>query len=70
LGSAGENIGTGYDTGKAMVMQYLIDDGVSDRGHRKNLLNKAFKKVGLGFGPHKIYKWMNVVDFASAYTEK
>jgi uncharacterized protein YkwD len=68
--TAGENIGTGYKTGKAMVMQYLIDDGVASRGHRTNVLKKEFKKVGLGFGAHKTYKFVNVCDFAGAYTEK
>lgn len=26
----------------------LIDDGVSDRGHRKNLLSSVFTNIGLG----------------------
>jgi len=68
--TAGENMGSGFNTGKAIVMQYLVDDGVPSRGHRANVLNPEFKKVGIAVGPHKVYKYMNVCDFAGSYTEK
>jgi len=68
--TAGENMGSGFNTGKAIVMQYLVDDGVPSRGHRLNVLNAQFKKVGIAVGPHKVYKFMNVCDFAGSYTEK
>ena len=40
----------------------LIDDGVPNRGHRKNLWGN-FKKVGIASGPHKTYKHLSVIDF-------
>ncbi|MDC1105958.1 CAP domain-containing protein [Prolixibacteraceae bacterium] len=32
------------------VIGYVIDEGVASLGHRKNLLNKAWTEVGVGFG--------------------
>jgi len=69
-GTAAENMGSGFNTGKVIVMQYLVDDGVASRGHRTNVLNPALHKVGIAVGPHKVYKFMNVCDFAGSYTEK
>ncbi len=65
--SAGENIGYGPDDAGRIVASLLIDDGVSSRGHRKNLLDSRFKFVGVGVGPHPVYRNMCVMDFAGAY---
>jgi uncharacterized protein YkwD len=42
---AGENLGSGYTTGRDMVLQMLVDDGVPSRGHRKNILNPKFRTL-------------------------
>jgi hypothetical protein len=46
----------------------LVDDGVPDRGHLKNIMDKAFGKTGVAIGPHKTYGTVCVMDFAGGYT--
>jgi Uncharacterized protein with SCP/PR1 domains len=61
--SMGEVISFGIYDAEEIVLQFLIDDGVWDRGHRKNLLEKNFRYVGASCGEHKTYHFMCVVDF-------
>ena len=65
-GGAAENICCGKGTARDHCVQLLIDDGVSSRGHRMNILNKDFKVLGVAYGPHDE---VQVTTFASAYEE-
>lgn len=69
LVTLGENIDYGFSDPRRIIMALLIDDGTKDRGHRKNLLNASFKKVGIAFGTHPVYNYMAVFDFAGGYTD-
>jgi uncharacterized protein YkwD len=62
---SGENISYGAD-GLQIVIDLIVDDGVASRGHRKNILNSAFRQVGIAIGPHRRYGTMCVMDLASA----
>ncbi len=68
--TCGENCAYGSKSAREIVVQLLIDDGVSSRGHRKNILNPAFKKVGIGFSDknNAPYGAVSVMDLAGGYT--
>jgi len=68
--SASENISYGYNTAREIVLQLLIDDGVESRGHRRNIMNKSSRYVGVAAGAHSEYRYMCVQDFAGEYTDR
>ncbi len=63
--AAGENIAYGFFSPRDVVIELFIDDGVLDRGHRKNLLNSQFENIGVNCGYHKTYRVMCVQNFAT-----
>lgn len=58
----GENIDYGNNTGSEIIVSLIVDDGVPNRGHRENIF-RDYKYVGTGFGAHKAYRYMCVMDF-------
>ncbi len=59
----GENIYYGEYTPLEIVIQLLIDEGISDLGHRLNLLNPRFNSIGVSIRPHKEYEYNCVMGF-------
>ncbi|MEG5052769.1 MULTISPECIES: CAP domain-containing protein [unclassified Microcoleus] len=68
-GYAGENIDFGASSGREIVIDLLVDDGVSSRGHRENILKPSYRFAGVSVGPHAQYGTMAVIDFADQYKE-
>ena len=69
LRTVGEVISFGPDTGREIVITLLLDDGVQDRGHRRNILNPRFKLVGVAIEEHPDYGYVCVIDFAGGFRE-
>jgi uncharacterized protein YkwD len=65
-----ENIAYGGTSARQVIIYLLIDDGVQDRGHRKNFIQPEFKTVGVSVGFHPEYKTMCVMDFAGFFVDK
>ncbi len=68
--AAAENIAFGPPSGARMVLQLVVDDGVSGRYHRKNFFRPEMGKVGVACGPHPTYRTVCVIDLAGDYVEK
>ena len=68
-GAIGEDIFYGSGDARQVVMNLIIDDGVPDRGHRKNIFSKAFRRGGAACGPHPGFETVCVIDFAGEFRE-
>lgn len=63
----GENLAYGDETGLDSIMWLVIDDGVPDRAHRKNLFSKDWTHTGVGTAHHKKFGSMFVIDYAKKF---
>ena len=69
-GRAGENISYGYPDSRTIVVTLIVDQGVPNRAHRRNIFCRDFKVAGAACGPHARYGTMCVIDFADGFAEK
>jgi uncharacterized protein YkwD len=69
-GIEAESISYGQRNPRDVVRQLIIDSGVPDRGHRKDLLSRGFQVAGVGCGRHARYGSMCVIDLAGAVVHR
>lgn len=71
FGLVSENIQYGRAaTGQDVIADLLVDDGVADRGHRRNALDPNVRVVGVSCGRHATYDQMCVIVHAGDYAER
>ena len=51
------------------MLSLLIDDGVPSSGHTKNILNKEYCIIGVGFDTHLKYDYSCTINYAREYQE-
>ncbi|MGL5877598.1 MAG: hypothetical protein ACRC2V_07435 [Xenococcaceae cyanobacterium] len=59
-----ENISYGRQTAPGIVMQLIVDSGVSDRPHRRNIFNANSRTTGIAGGDDLTYGNMCVITFS------
>ena len=65
----GENMAFGLHTGRDIVVQLIVDDGVPDRGHRKNIFKAGYRVAGVSIGMHKVFNTCCVIDYAGGFSD-
>lgn len=69
--SYSENVDYGpFLTGRDVVIDLLVDDGVPDRGHRRNIFDSDARVVGIACGPHPTFRSVCVIDQAFGYVSR
>lgn len=66
----GENIAYRGFAAREMVIDWLIDDGVASRGHRKNVLNSEYTAIGVASGKESPNGRLCVTAFAGVFNDK
>lgn len=69
-GKCGENICHRGATARDVVRIFLVDDGVTQRSHRKAVLSRNFTQIGVACGTGKKNEGLCVVVFADSYKDK
>lgn len=59
-----ENCDYGSSGAMDILMNLMIDEGIPDVGHRKNILHPEIDAIGLAIAPHKNYRYTCVQVFA------
>ena len=57
-----ENCQYGYSNALSIVIDLLIDEDIVDVSHRKSLINKDVKYIGVSIKKHKIYRYNCVIE--------
>ena len=65
-----ENMTFGPATPHDVVSALIVDDGIADRGHRKNIFDPDIKLVGISCAAHKSYRVMCDMVHAGGFTER
>ena len=63
--STAENCDYGNNKALSIVIHMLIDEGQATIEHRKTIMNKDLKYVGVSIQAHKKEKWTCVMDFGT-----
>jgi uncharacterized protein YkwD len=66
----GENIAYEVTTARQIVIGMIIDDGVANRGHRKNIFEANYHSAGININTSPPYGAKCVITYAGGFTDK
>ena len=66
----GENIDFSSISAEQVLISLLIDDGLPDRPHRKNLFSQKYRHYGIGVSHHKTHQSVCVLIYAADVRKK
>ena len=69
-GLEAESISYGQRTPREVIRQLVVDSGVPDRAHRRDLFGRAYQAAGVACGPHAEWGSMCVIDLAGAIVRR
>jgi uncharacterized protein YkwD len=69
-GSMSECLSLGSETAEDIVNWWIIDDGATRRGHRKNIFAKSSKYGGVGCASHPKYRVVAILDLIEEIAEE
>jgi uncharacterized protein YkwD len=64
-----ENLELGTFQAENIIMNFIVDDGIIERSHRKNIFNTDIEYIGVACGDHKEWEIITVVNFANSLRE-
>lgn len=65
-GLQAESISYGQETPADVVRQLIVDSGVPNRGHRRDMFSASYSAAGVACGAHARWGAMCVIDYAGA----
>jgi uncharacterized protein YkwD len=68
--SVGEDIVYHSRTARENVISLIIDDGVANRGHRRNIFKPTFGVIGIALGPPLKSGTLCIITFAGGFKDK
>ena len=68
-GLIAENIAFNDFLAEDILINFILDDGNENRGHRENLLNPDLKCIGIACGPHSVHRSCCVINFSTEMFE-
>ncbi|MEC4803447.1 MAG: CAP domain-containing protein [Jaaginema sp. PMC 1079.18] len=69
-GALAENLTYGVTSAEAIVMQMIVDDGITGRYHRNNILSDAFSFAGIACGEHQRYQQMCAIAYSQEFRDR
>lgn len=68
--SLAENLAWGVSNSHEAILSLMIDDGIKNRGHRINMMNPVYEKVGVGIETHPRFRISYVIKYAADFIEQ
>jgi len=65
-GLTAEGISYGQMSAEDVVRQLIVDSGVPNRGHRRDIFGRNYQAAGVGCGDHRRYGALCVIEYAGA----